>query len=67
MEQQGPPLSTDFSKVRFGNRQVRREPLQVSYLGQPVPAPANPTRPRPKDRRKPPPEPGYERFQLRLW
>ena len=51
-------LQGRLGKIRFGPRQVRAEPIQLSFL------PA-----KPKRERRPPrdDDPGYERFQLRLW
>src|SRR6516165_3513286 len=48
----------DRNAIRLGNRQSRPEPIQLSFL----PQPEKPQRPAAKGRRKPPPDPGYERF-----
>jgi hypothetical protein len=53
----------DHNGIRFGNRQQRPEPVQLSFL----PQSENPKRPQVQKRLKPPPDPGYDRFQLRLW
>jgi hypothetical protein len=52
-------LQENLGKIRFGPRQQRPEPIQLSFL---------PPTERPKaERRKKPEDPGYERYQLRLW
>jgi hypothetical protein len=55
-------LKGKLGRIRFGPRQQRPDPIQLSFL----PEPGKPTRPR-AERRRPPPDPGYERYQLRLW
>jgi hypothetical protein len=52
-------LQLNRDKNRFGSRQSRPPPMQLSILPQPE-RPA-------KKPRKPPEEPGYDRHQLRLW
>jgi hypothetical protein len=49
----------DLDAIRFGRRAEPRKPLQVPYLGQPVEG--KPLKKRRDD------DPGYEKFQLRLW
>ena len=58
-------LQGKFGKIRFGPRASRPPPIQLSFL----PPAGEPSRPRPKGKRpkKPPEEPGYEQYQLRLW
>jgi hypothetical protein len=58
-------LQGKLGKIRFGPRSYRPPPIQLSFL----PPPSEPSRPRPASKRpkKPPDEPGYERYQLRLW
>ena len=51
-------LQGKLGRIRYGPRQQRAAPIQLSFL-----APVE-TRKRSK---KPPDEPGYERYQLRLW
>ena len=58
-------LQGNFSKIRFGPRAVRPPPIQLSFL--PPMEPSGRPRPQAKRPKKPPDEPGYERFQLRLW
>jgi hypothetical protein len=57
-------LQGKFGKIRFGPRAIRPPPIQLSFL-----PPAEPAKPLPKAKRpkKPPDEPGYERYQMRLW
>lgn len=51
-------------EIRFAPRATRPPPIQLSFL----PALEKPRGLAAKERRrKPPDEPGYERFQLRLW
>ena len=49
-------LHGKLGKIRFGPRAVKPPPIQLRFL------PAPPKRPK-----KAPEEPGYERYQLRLW
>jgi hypothetical protein len=63
LEQQGPQIRLD--KIRFGPRFVPRERLNVPYQGVRAELPEKPKRAGKVP--KPPPEPGLERFQLRLW
>jgi len=51
-------LQGKLSRIRFGPRQQRPAPIQLSFL---------PPSERPKKPKKPPDDPGYERYQLRLW
>ena len=51
-------LQGRLGKIRFGPRQVRAEPIQLSFL----PQLERPKRPKRRDD-----DPGYERYQLRLW
>ncbi len=55
----------NLDRIRFGNRIQPRERLNVPFQGVRSDVPQKPQRP--TKERKPPPEPGYERFQLRLW
>lgn len=57
-------LQGKFGKIRFGPRAYRPPPIQLSFL-----PPAEPAKPRAKSKppMNPSDEPGYERFQLRLW
>lgn len=57
----------DRNKIRFGPRIQPRERLAVPYQGERPAVPANPKRPVGRDRREDPDDPGYERFQLRLF
>lgn len=52
-------LQLNLDKIRFGPRQSRPPALQLSFL----PRIEKPKRPPAKA----PEDPGYERFQLRLW
>ena len=56
-------LQGKLGRIRYGPRQMAAKPIQLSFLP-PVDPPKRPRRERVK---KPPDEPGYERFQLRLW
>ena len=56
-------LQGRLDKIRFGPRNMSRPPINVPGL----PELGKPKRPPSEKRRKPPPDPGYERFQLRLW
>jgi hypothetical protein len=56
-------LQGKLGKIRFGPRAVKPPPIQLSFLP-PVERPK--MRPAAK-RPRLPDEPGYERFQLRLW
>ncbi len=58
-EQQGRLI--DLDKIRFGARSVPRPPIHIPGL------PDLDKPKRPVKERKPSPEPGYERFQQRLW
>ena len=51
-------LQAKLGKIRFGPRQVHPPPIQLSFLPKPT------TRQRLKRRHD---DPGYERYQLRLW
>jgi len=51
-------LQGKLGRIRFGPRQHRPDPIQLSFLP--------PVRPKAERRRKSD-DPGYERFQLRLW
>lgn len=56
-------LRDRFDKIRFDPCAYRPPPIHLSFL----PKTEKPKRPAGKERRKPPPDAGYERFQLRLW
>jgi hypothetical protein len=56
-------LRINLDKIRFGPRAYRPQPIQLSFL----PQSQKPKRPAARERQKPPSDPGYERFQLRLW
>ena len=56
-------LQGRLDKIRFGPRILSRPPIHISGL----PDLGKPKRPASKERRKPPADPGYERYQLRLW
>jgi hypothetical protein len=56
-------LRLKLDKIRFGPRVVKPPPISIPGLLDL----RTPKRPAARDRRKPPPDPGYERFQLRLW
>jgi hypothetical protein len=56
-------LQGKLGRIRFGPRQQRAAPIQLSFL----PPAGPPNRPKRERAKKPPDEPGYERFQLRLW
>ena len=51
-------LQGKLGRIRFGPRQQRPDPIQLSFL---------PQKPKVERRRKKPDDPGYERYQLRLW
>ena len=52
-------LQAKLGKIRFGPRQVHPPPIQLSFL---------PQHAKPKPRlKKRDDDPGYERYQLRLW
>jgi hypothetical protein len=56
----------DRNKIRFGPRHVPRERLNVPYQGLRPDVPQKPKRPA-KEGRKTNVEPGYKRYQLRLF
>ena len=59
LEQQGPLIRLD--RIRFGSRIQPRPPIHIPGmpdLGKPK---------RPLKEQKPLPDPGYEKYQLRLW
>ena len=61
-----PEISLD--KIRFGHRQQRREPLRITFMGQPFMGPERTTSPPPKMPKKAADDdPGYARFQGNLW
>lgn len=53
-------LQINLDRIRFGHRVQRPPPIRLSFLPQ-ADAPKEPPR-----KTKPPEDPGYERFQLRL-
>ena len=55
-----PGLNLD--RIRFGHRVERRPKLAITFMGQQYPGEEKPP-PRPKRDD----DPGYERFQMRLW
>jgi len=52
-------LQGKLGKIRYGPRQQRPEPIQLSFLP--------PRKPRVERRKPRDDDPGYERHQLRLW
>jgi len=51
------------NRIRFGPSSYRPPPIQLSFLPQTEMTKRSPA----KDRRKPPPDPGYDLYQLCLW
>jgi len=56
-------LQGKLGRIRYGPRQQRPPAIQLSFLPPVEPA----QRPKRERAKKSPDEPGYERFQLRLW
>jgi hypothetical protein len=68
LRDQGGLDGLNLDKIRFGHRQQRRDPLRITFMGQPVDVSGQPTRPPAKKPRKAQDDdPGYARFQGRLW
>jgi hypothetical protein len=57
-------LQGKLDRIRYGPRRQRPEPIQLSFLP-PVEKPQRKARAEPRKPRDD--DPGYERFQLRLW
>jgi hypothetical protein len=66
LRDQGRLPGINLDRIRFGHRTQRPKPLAIAFMGEPLPGIGRPAEKKSRPVRRDE-DPGYDRFQLRLW